>query len=423
MDITVRETDPSGEDPYAELMLEVLPGPEVLPEHGPKMLPDHEPQVLPEQEPEMRPEQEPETLRAPLSLQRLLDRAKPSLAEAASLAALVLEALAVMHDNSGPHGRVDSRSIRLSPACTVRIAGRSGKQDRNRTPRDLRRADIEAAAAIVAEIDKATGRPNRPLTDREERLAARLAANADPRSLSRRSLRKAARGLELALGRADQREAARQGLTGLIRAVSGYDAPAGAGAAFGGPANGAPLARRLPPPAPRPSLWPRIRKPLGIAAAVLVIVGGWVQIFGETVQQNIKTLLSGDAQAAAGPKQLAPLPDLGPPTSGALTHLEVRPLEGCKPGQTCNAVVQVAVTPQANPLEVTWNFELLDRCGPLRETRPGGVLSVPPGSDRAVQTVSVAVPPGQALTLIPVTTAPVRVAGTAMPLYPPDRTC
>ena len=380
------------------------------------------PEVLPG--PEVLPEDEPEVDRAPLSLQRLLDRAKPSLAEAVSLAALVLEALAVMHENSGAHGRLDSRSIRLTPACTVRIAGRSGREGRDGTARDLRRADIEAAAAIVAEIDKAAGRPNRALSDREERLSARLAVNADARSLSRRGLRKAARGLEQAVGRADQREAARQGVAGLVRAVSGYDVPAASnGAAFGGPVNGTPLARRLPPPAPRPPLWPRIWKPLAVAAAVLLVVGGWVQLFGGTARENIKTLLSGDAQAAAEPNSLAPLPDLGPPTSGAITHLEVRALEGCRAEQTCSAVVQLAVTPQTSPLEVTWNFELLDRCGPLREARPGGVLSVAPGADRAVETVAVALPPGQALTLIPVTTAPVRVAGAPLPLYPPDRAC
>lgn len=411
MDISVRDTNASDADPYAELMPEVLPGPEVLP---------HEPEIRPA----VLPEHEPEMLRAPLSLERLLDRAKPSLAEAASLAALVLEALAVMHDTSGAHGSLDSRSIGLTPACTVRISGRSGREGRDGTTGDMRRTDIEAAAAIVAEIDKATGRPNRPLNDREERLSARLAANADARSLSRRGLRKAARGLELVVGRADQREAARQGVAGLIRAVSGYDVRCGgAGAAFGGAGHGAPLARRLPPPALRPALWPRIGKPLAAAAAVVVVIVGWAQLFGDTARQNIKTLLGGEAQAAAEPNRLAPLPDLGPPVSGALTHLEVRPLEGCRAEQTCSAIVQVAVTPQTSPLEVAWNFELLDRCGPLRETRPGGVLSVPPGSDRAVQTVIMALPPGKALTLIPLTTAPVRVAGSPMPLYPPDRTC
>lgn len=369
-----------------------------------------------------------------LPLHRLVDRAKPSLAEAASLAALVLEALAVMHESSGAHGRLDSRSISLTPACTVRIAGerisgRSGPGSRKGTGRDLRRADIEAAAAIVAEIDRATGRPNRPLNEREERLSARLAANADARSLSRRGLRKAARGLELAVGRADQQEAARQGVACLVRAVCGFDAPtAGRNGAFGGVVNGAPLARRLPPPAPHPRRWPRIWKPLAGVAAALVVVGGWMLLFGGTARQNIETLLSGEAQAAAEPNRLAPLPDLGPPAGGAINHLELRPLSGCRAEQTCSAVLQLSVTPRANPLEVTpleitWNFELLDRCSPLREARPGGVLSVAPGSDRAVQTVTVELPAGRALTLIPVTTAPVRVAGTPMPLYPPDRGC
>ena len=148
-----------------------------------------------------------------------------------------------------------------------------------------------------------------------------------------------------------------------------------------------------------------------------------MQLFGDTAQRNIETLTGGNAQAASGPRRPAPLPDLGPPASGAITHLEVRPLDGCRPEGTCSAVVQVAVTPQASPLEVTWNFELLDRCGSRREPRPGGVLSIPPGNDRAVQTVAVALPSGQALTLIPVTTAPVRVAGTPMPLFPANRTC
>jgi hypothetical protein len=375
--------------------------------------------------PDVLPEGEPEVLRAPLSLHRLLDRAKPSLAEAASLAALVLDALADMHDAGGTHGRLDSRSVRLTPACKVHVAGRRRTPTGADAGRDERRADVRAAAAIVAEIDKATGRPDRPLTDREERLTARLAANSDPRGLARRGLRQAARGLDLAVGRAEQRDAARQGVAGLIRAVAGYDAIAGGNGSSGGAgsANGAPLARRLPPPARRPPLWPRIWKPLAIACAVLLVLGVEFHLFGDTLKRNVETLLGGNAEAASGPKRPAPLPDLGPPAMGPITHLELRPLDGCQPGGLCNAVVQVAVQPQSNPLEVAWNFELFDRCGSLREPRPGGVLSVPPGRDRAVQTVAVSLPAGRALTLVPVTTAPARVAGTPMPLYPANRSC
>lgn len=401
MDVHVRESEAPGDDPFAELMPEVLPGPEVLPEDG------------------------PEVLQAPLSLHHLLDRAKPSLAEAASLAALVLEALADMHDAGCTHGRLDSRSVRLGPGGKVRVAGRrSSAGSKGTIDQEERRADVQAAAGIVAEIDKAAGRPNRALTDREERLSARLAASAEFRSLSRRGLGKAARGLELAVGRADQREAARHGVEGLIRAVAGYDAPAGGTrGAFGGPGNGAPLARRLPPPARRPPLWPRIWKPLAVVAALVVVFGGWMLFFGDKVQRNVETLLSDSAQAAPDPKRPAPLPDLGPPASGPVTHLEVRALDGCRPEGTCNAVMQVAVAPQTTPLEVTWNFELFDRCGSRRESRPGGTASVPPGRDRAVQTVTLALPPGRALTLVPVTTAPARVAGTPMPLFPANRTC
>jgi hypothetical protein len=404
VDIHVREIEAPGEDPFPELTLEVLPGPEVLPQH------------------------EPQVLRAPLSLHRLLDRAKPSLAEAASLAALVLEALADMHDAGHTHGRLDSRSIRLSPGCTVHVAGRRRTATGAGPDRDEQKADIRAAAAIVAEIDKASGRPDRSLTEREERLTARLAANSDARSLARRSLRKAAGGLDQALGRAEQRVAARQGVAGLIRAVSGYDDNAGNGNGNGpsgasGPARSAPLARKLPPPARRPPLWPRIWKPLAIAGVVLLVVGVEFHLFGATVKRNLDTLLSGDAQAASGPKQPAPLPDLGPPAMGPITHLELRPLESCRPEGTCNAVVQVAVQPQSAAQEVAWNLELFDRCGSLHESRPGGVLTVPAGQDRAAQTVAVALPAARALALVPVTTAPARVAGTPTPLYPANRPC
>ena len=401
MDVHVGEIEAPDDDPFPELMLEVLPGPEVLPEH------------------------EPEVLRAPLSLHHLLDRAKPSMAEAASLAALVLAALADMHDAGDTHGSLDSRAVRLTPDCRVHVAGRRRSEGKTGADPEGRRADISAAAAIVAEIDTAAGRPNRPLTEREERLAARLEANADPSSLARRGLAKAARGLLLALGRADQREAARRGVDGLIKAVAGYDTPAGGNGAGGRAGNGsvAPLARRLPPPAARPPLWPRIWKPLAIAATVLLVLGMEFHLFGDTVKRNLDTLLSGKAQAASGPRRPAPLPDLGPPAAGPITHLELRPLDGCRPEGVCNTVVQVAVQPQGAPLEVAWNFELFDRCGTLREPRPGGVLTVPPGRDRAVQTVAVTLPAGQALTLVPVATAPARVAGLPLPLFPANRAC
>ena len=405
MGVHVRESEIPGEDPFAELMPEVLPGPEVLD----------------------RPE--PEFVPAPVPLERLLDRAKPSLAEAASLAALVLEAVADMHDGGRTHGHLDSRAVRLAPDGVVRMAGLGGNgAGSSGSAGDRRRADVRAAAALVAEIGKASGRPARPLTDREERLAVRLTTAADPRSLSRRGLRRAARGLDLAIGRSEQREAARQRVDGLVRAVAGLErVTGGAGVSSGpglpGPGGRTAPPRRLPPPARRPPLWPRLWKPLAVVAVVLLVLGVEVHFFADDVKRNVENLLSGNAEAAPGPKRPAPLPDLGPPAAGAITHLELRPLDRCQPEGACHAVVQVAVQPQGAPLDVAWNFELVDRCGTRRESRPGGVLSVPPGRDRAVQTVAVELPAGRALTLVPVTTSPARVAGAPLPLFPADRTC
>ena len=405
-------------------------GPEILDADEPEVIMEDGPEILDLTETAAPPAWRASRPRDGIPLDRFLDRAKLSLAEAASLSSLFLEAVAAMHESGCGHGALDSRSVRIVPDGTVRLAEWGADTE---FPvglnNELRRADMRAAAAIIEEITKCAGRPARALTEAEDRLLARLTSASDPSSLRRRGARRAGRGLEIAVGRTEQREAARERLIALIKAVAGYDSvttssTVGRSGSGGGTTSATPPPRRLPPPARRPPVWPRLWKPLAIVTAALVIIGVEVHLFGDDVKRNVEALLSGDGGAAsAGPAEPAPLPDLGPPAAGPVTHLELRPLDGCRPEATCNAVVQVAVAPHDVPIDVAWRFELLDRCGSLREERPGGVLTVPPGKDRAVQTVSVAVPAGSALTLVPVATAPARVAGTPMPLFPPDRTC
>jgi hypothetical protein len=161
-----------------------------------------------------------------------------------------------------------------------------------------------------------------------------------------------------------------------------------------------------------------------VAAGVLLILGAEIHFFGDDVKRNVDKILGSNAGAApTEAKRPGPIPNLGPPAAGPVTLLEIRPLEGCRPGADCQTVAQVTVTPQDAPLDVAWGFELIDRCGPLRESRPGGVFSIPPRADRAVQTLSVPVPAGRALALIPVTNSPVKVAGTPIPLSTGDGPC
>jgi len=372
-----------------------------------------------------------------VSLLRLLDRAKPSLAEAATLAALVLEALAAMHAAGQTHGDLDIRVVRVALDGTVRIAGRRSEAPGSAGPHDARRADVRAAAGIVAEIAKAAGRPARPLTPAEDRLAARLASAADPRSLARRGPLKAAHGLEAAVGGAERRRGVHQRVAALVRAVAAVDAPiavAPGSPATDGPevpgavltGNGTAPTRSLPPPARRPPIWPRVWKGAAVGALVAAVLGVEVRFFGDSVQHNVHVLLSRDAsgaEAAAGPRRPGPLPVLGPPAAGPVSHLELRPLEGCRPASVCTAVLQVTVTPQDRPLDVVFGLEMVDRCRSTHERRPGGVLSIPPGGDRAVQTLTLPLPDGRGLAVVPVTTSPVTVAGTPMRLPPDDGPC
>ncbi|HEV7686683.1 MAG TPA: hypothetical protein VGQ80_08940, partial [Acidimicrobiia bacterium] len=75
-----------------------------------------------------------------VSLHRLIDRAKPSLAEATVLAALVLEAVADMHDAGNVHGALDSTTARIDRQGNVRLDARlpaattSGSGRRRQSP-------------------------------------------------------------------------------------------------------------------------------------------------------------------------------------------------------------------------------------------------------------------------------------------------
>jgi len=380
-------------------------------------------------------------------LTQFLDRAKPSLAEAAALAAAVLEAVGAMHAGGRSHGELDSRAVRVALDGSARITGACvDLRGPDGPPADARRADVRATAAIVAEIAKAAGRPARPLTGAEERLVARLSSAADARRLVRRSPLRAAHGLQLAIGPADRRRMTEERLVGLIRAVAAADAPLGsAGFSDGRPSGDAPAVidgvpaaggapglngrcgRSLPPPARRPPIWPRVWKGAAIGAVVALVLGVEVRFFGDSVQRNVHVLLSGDvkgAAASAGPRRPGPIPVLGPQAAGPVTHIELRPLDGCRAGSpVCTAVLQVTVAPQDGPLDVAYGLEVVDRCRGTHTPRPGGVLPVPPKIERVAQTLTLPVPDGRAMAVVPVTSSPVRVAGTPMRLAPDDGPC
>ncbi len=151
---------------------------------------------------------------------------------------------------------------------------------------------------------------------------------------------------------------------------------------------------------------------VGVLAAVL---GLELLLFGDEVRHNVQVLLTHQSAArAAEPRRPAPLPVVAPPAAGAITQVELRPLDTCRAGQACTVLLQVGLSPARQPVPVTWHLEVVDRCGTTRQRQAGGTASVPPGQDRLVQTLPLNLPPGQALAVIPVVTQPARAAGRAM---------
>jgi hypothetical protein len=177
--------------------------------------------------------------------------------------------------------------------------------------------------------------------------------------------------------------------------------------------------RRHRPRVPAVEAAPRYRagKVAAVLGVVVAVVGLELLLFGDDLRRNLDLLLTHQSAArAAGPRPPAPLPVIAPPAAGAITQVELRPLDTCRPEAACTVLLQVGLRPQSEPVPVAWRFEIIDRCGTTRERRDGGPVPVPAGQDRMVQTLPLQLPAGQALAVIPLVTDPARAAGRPMKL-------
>lgn len=113
-----------------------------------------------------------------------------------------------------------------------------------------------------------------------------------------------------------------------------------------------------------------------------------------------------------------------PGVAGPITRVAATFANGaCEAGQPCTMRVDVGVDPAANVAAVTWNLTVYDRCTGVAV--PGGAITVPvpPGGREAYGIGSVVLPPGTALAVAAITTAP--AAAASQPVYVPaeNATC
>jgi hypothetical protein len=170
------------------------------------------------------------------------------------------------------------------------------------------------------------------------------------------------------------------------------------------------------------AVWSRAWKTTAVLAFLAAVLGIEMTLFGDQLSRNLDVLLAREQTGrAAAARQPAPLPVVAPPAAGPITQVELRPLDRCRAGKACTALVQIRLAPQRRPVRVAWRLEIFDRCRQTRDRRPGGVSTVEPGRDRLVVTHPLDIPAASSLAVIAVITEPVTVAGQAMPLPGGDR--
>ncbi len=158
--------------------------------------------------------------------------------------------------------------------------------------------------------------------------------------------------------------------------------------------------------------WPWL---LALAAVVLVVLGELGLLHGR-IQADLSRLRDAagvpSASAAAPARSLAPIPVVAPAGAGDVVGVRVRLLDPpCEPGSSCAVAVGVDRRPGTAVTPTAWTVMAADRCRGTEVPLGGGVT---PGAAGAYGVVRIALPPGRALAVLAVTTAPSRAASTAL---------
>lgn len=194
-------------------------------------------------------------------------------------------------------------------------------------------------------------------------------------------------------------------------------------------------ARSLPMPAaarPGHRVWSGLVRSVALLLALVIVLGAEYALLGDRVIQDLQRLTGGSGSSttsAARPVERSrssppkPVPTLAPRAAGAVTALDLRALQPCRPGRTCEARLLVSVRPQHQPLIVRWSLTLIDRCTGTRSTQPGGALRVPAGAQQATALTRIPLPNRPVLAAVALTSAPARTAAPAMPVPAAGGSC
>ncbi|MGY1625228.1 hypothetical protein ACI789_23735 [Geodermatophilus sp. SYSU D00965] len=269
-----------------------------------------------------------------------------------------------------------------------------------------------AVAVVLADLGGAARVRGRPVDPAAEQLLTRLErAGADLRVAGvpavARTLGEAAAALD--------RGAVRAELAALVRAVGGTAAGRGASGGGAGPARVAsPEGREAPATKAATGGSRTARRRIGAWLLSVLVLGAVVAVEVAVLRDDIATdvALLLDAGRSGAPPSTEPEPDgppvvpPAPPAAGAVTGVDLRPLDACTPGAPCSVRLLVRLAPAPDPQVVTWSYQVVDRCTSAAQTAPGGTVTVPAGAERAEAVGTVALPAVAAAAVVAVTEQP-----------------
>ena len=333
----------------------------------------------------------------------------------AQAVALAADVVADLVASVAVHGVADFdvRNVRVGPDGRARLAG-----TRSVDPDAVPAVDLPAVAALLESLRAATatGPSSAPgLLDVLERAAAQarrpgggIAAVARILDEADQHLREQARS-ELArlVERASGAVPAVSALPALpaLPAVSALPARVGAsGISWERPSRGVGAVVRS-------GVRRTWRWALSIAVLLAVIAVELV-VLRDGLGRDVEALLRAgrsDASSAAH-LDLPPVAAPAPAAAGTIVRVDVRPLARCVPGRACVVRTMILLQPQTRPYTVSWTFQVVDRCNGRSTTVPGGSVAVPSRAARIDRVSAVALPAGQALAVMALTSWPAQAA-------------
>jgi hypothetical protein len=141
-----------------------------------------------------------------------------------------------------------------------------------------------------------------------------------------------------------------------------------------------------------------------------------VAVLRDDIAADVGLLLdagrSGATPSAEPEPDGVPIVPPAPAAAGAVTGVDLRPLDACAPGAPCTLRLQVRLAPAAGPQVVTWSYRVVDRCTGAAQSAPGGTVTVPAGAERATAVGTLALPALPAVAVVAVTGQPAAAASS-----------